>query len=262
MYAFPSPRSTIAVVALASSLLCVVRANASIAPELPLPTPDPTCGNGRFDWDEECDDGNLEAGDACPAVAGEDCRYSTSGQLIHGDPRQRRVRELGCLFEWYVVNPTQAPNRSGMPNERQGCRDQDPTCDFDPTPGRCEYRVVVCLNNEDVNLPECRPAGISATRVVRPRPSTNVRRAQQQANFLALANAIDHLHDPGDPHHAYEEAPALPPRERNYCSAPFPVAIDLARRSKRSEGLTVEVWDWDSEPRRKLRTGIKLTCEG
>lgn len=235
---------------------------AAIAPEPPLPTPDPTCGNGRFDWDEECDDGNLDAGDDCPVVAGGECRYSTSGRLIHGDPRHRRVRERGCLFEWYVVNPNQEPNRSGVPNERQECRDQDPSCDFDAAPGRCGFRVVVCLNNEDVNLPECRPTGISGLRIARPLPSASERRVQGNANFAALAHAIEHLHDPGNPHFGYVDAPALRPRDRNHCSAPFAIGVDLGRRRAAREKLAVDVWDWESEPRRKLRTAIELRCRG
>ena len=236
-------------------------ARGGIAPE-PLPTPDPTCGNGRFDWDEECDDGNLEAGDDCPVVAGQECRYSSNGVLIHGDPRSRRVRERGCLFAWYVVNPHQPPNRAGTPDERQACRDQDPTCDFDPAPGRCGFRVVACLNNDDVNLPQCEPTGISALRIARPQPSASPGRAQANANFAGLAHAIEHLHDPGDPHFGWVDAPALRPRDRNYCSAPFVVGVERGRRGEAKEKLVVDVWDWASEPRRKFRSTLRLQCTG
>jgi len=243
--------------------LLATPAPAAVDPDPPIvPTPVPPCGNGYLDWDEECDDGNLEAGDACPAVAGEACRYTTSGLLIHGDPRSRRVRELGCLFEWYVVNPHQAPNRAGMPNETQVCRDQDPTCDFDPTPGLCRFQVVVCLNNEDVNLPQCEPRGISAIRVSRPKPSVSSRLARRNANFAALAHAIGHLHDPGWPQSGYTSAPALPPRERNFCSAPFAIEVERGRRRSVSEKLVVDVWDWASQPRAKLRSTLKLSCAG
>ncbi len=226
----------------------------------PRPTPVPPCGNGLLDWDEECDDGNHDLGDDCPALAGGDCRYSTAGVLIPGDPRQRRVRELGCLLEWYVVNPDQPVGRSGLPDARQVCRDQDPRCDFNPQPGRCAFRVVACLNNEDVRLPDCRPAGVSGLRVLRPRPSTNPRRALRNENFEALAHAVDHLHDPGDPQSGHSIAPALPPRERNHCSAPFVVRVDRGRRRSAAERLAVEVWDWESQPRQRLRAQLDLRC--
>lgn len=220
----------------------------------PLPTMPPLCGNGRLDWDEECDDGNLLADDVCPAGPGDECRYSTSGKLIHGDRRLRAVRQRGCVFGWYVVNPAQAPLADGSLAERQECVDQDPACDFDPRPGRCRFQVVACLNNDDVGLPQCVPPGVSGTRIARPA------QASARANFDALAEALTHLHDPGRPQDEYSQQPALLAKERNYCSRAFPIDVELGRRPRRSEELMVDVWSGSGKTSQKHRARLELSC--
>jgi hypothetical protein len=35
------------------------------------------------------------------------------------------------------------------------CHDNDPTCDADPTPGRCTFTLSACFNVADRRLPDC-----------------------------------------------------------------------------------------------------------
>lgn len=222
----------------------------------PPPAPPPFCGNGRLDWDEECDDGNQFADDVCPADVGDECRYSSSGMLIHGDRRLRTVRQRGCVFGWHVVNPAQARRADGSRDERQVCADQDPSCDFDLRAGVCQFQVVACLNNEDVGLPQCTPPGVTATKIARPAR----RAAGQRANFDALAYALTHLHDPGKPQDGYSQAPSLPAKERNYCSRAFPITVELGRRPRQSEELLVDVWSGSGKTSQKHRARLELSC--
>jgi sugar lactone lactonase YvrE len=57
-----------------------------------------------------------------------------------------------------------APLPSGMPSSRLSCVDGDAACDADDVPGRCTFRVALCLNNEDQRL-GCAPAAITSVRL-------------------------------------------------------------------------------------------------
>ena len=207
---------------------------------VPVPS---QCGNGVLGAGEECDDGNLASGDSCPA----DCSYSASGSLIRGDNHKPTHDRAGCQVEWYVVNPNNPKDRFGLPNMNQTCEDQDPTCDFDPTPGRCGFEVVACLNNNDPNLPACTANGISNVEVMRPRarllglPAVAQIVAATQAKIEAALHA---LLDPMNPGAGYSNGPPLTASQASFCSAPM--------------GLNIEVFSGSARPNERATTALTL----
>ena len=222
----------------------------------------PGCGNGTLEPGEECDDGNLLSGDACPSHLGDACRYGASGALIRGNRRDAAHQGRSCQVEWYVVNPHQPLDRLGWRDSQQICTDQDDSCDRDPAPGRCRFQVVVCLNNEDRNLAACEPRGVRRVRVLRPAPA-RARIAELggvlETDRLALDTALHHLRDPSSPSDGYPHQPPLSAWQRNFCSAPFAIDVFLAGLRERSVALTTWSFDDASEPRAQA-SGIRLTC--
>jgi hypothetical protein len=67
--------------------------------------------------------------------------------LLGGGSRQR-----DCLVEWQVP-PAMVTVRQRV--EGAVCRDNDLTCDTDPTPGLCAFTLSACFNVADRRLPGC-----------------------------------------------------------------------------------------------------------
>jgi sugar lactone lactonase YvrE len=124
--------------------------------------------------DTACDDGDDCTTDTCDTAANT-CRH----QLV--DDPQCRPRcdthpqgciagggppAADCLLETYIAGP-----RSGQ-GTTVACKDGDPACDSDPTPGVCGFRVAWCLNEPQsgcVNAPVARVVVKGkAGRMVRP----------------------------------------------------------------------------------------------
>lgn len=180
----------------------------------PVPTP-ASCGNGLLENGEQCDDGNLAAGDGCDST----CRR----ELIPGSPSATRKGKLGeCLVEWSVVNPGNSPalSRRGLQNPVQACRDDDPACDFelDRSARTCEFEVAICLNNIDPALPWCSAPGIdSLPRVLRP---TIV---GDPVNASAIATALERLRDSNSGFIGVQ--PPLSATQIGICSEPFRIRV-------------------------------------
>jgi sugar lactone lactonase YvrE len=112
-------------------------------------TPAPTCAapTQRCDTAAQCDDGNpctidnCEANHLCsntplpPGQCHPSCSAEPGACMPGGGPRG-----VDCLAQTFVVG------RAGGPPVVMRCRDNDPACDFDPTPGSCTFRVACCLN--------------------------------------------------------------------------------------------------------------------
>jgi cysteine-rich repeat protein len=236
----------------------------------PTPTQTPTatqCGNGVLNPDEQCDDGNPVSGDTCPDT----CRYTTSKALIRGHRRSPRADATGCQIEWYVVRPTVQKDRFGLPSWHQTCTDGDSSCDYDPTASSCGFKVVVCLNNSDPNLPACTPSGISPVYVIGPRPTgPQVLRDAISQDLAAIQNALSHLLDPMNPYPTppapgqtpvpgYVNAPPLAQEQQSFCSAPFDVTLPLAGHRRRSASVKTLSFSQASRPRIDA-SQLKLTC--
>jgi cysteine-rich repeat protein len=212
------------------------------------------CGNDVREAGETCDDGNQLSGDACPASCIE------PAALIRGTAAAPANSD-DCQVEWYVENPDNALDRHGLPNRRQECLDQDPSCDFDRTPGRCRFVVATCLNNEDPNLNACTHSGVSSLSLKpAPRPSDPALRAVLEANVAAANDALTHLLDPSDGAGGYAHAPPLVAGERNFCSAPFSVDVPLGSRPRYVVKLRTKSADGSLPLPRRQVSVLRLTC--
>jgi cysteine-rich repeat protein len=195
---------------------------------IPLPH---TCGNGVLETLEQCDDGNLVSGDGCSAS----CQY----ELIPGNSsRVPATDKRACLLEWSVVNPTNSPARDsrGRLSNVQTCRDNDATCDFDPTGRVCEFHVVACLNNTDPQLPTCVGQGVRAGVDDRRGPGIDIlvpNRIRDLGNYSSLKQALQQFRDPNT-----GGMLSLPIDEasRNFCSAPFAIRVPVRGTTRLTPG--------------------------
>jgi cysteine-rich repeat protein len=155
------------------------------------------CGDGVVEIGEDCEDGNTQGCDGCsPTCRGESCGNGVidcdeqcdaglpspppatgcSARCTELPPALRIPggggRPIDCALEWALVLDESRVVRDGrgVPKNRQDCIDGDPTCDFDPTAGRCRVAVFACFGGADVRL-ACAAAGVSAAEVVRPKAS-------------------------------------------------------------------------------------------
>jgi hypothetical protein len=189
--------------------------------------------------------------------------------LIRGNAKNPSRDKTGCQVEWVVANPNNPPDRFGLPNQTQTCQDDEPTCDFDAdSPGLCEFRVMICVNNSDPHLAACIPNGIRRISVLAPR------REQSQlptvrdilaADAATVQDALQHLGDPRHPEAGYVSAPPLDATQQNLCSAPFAIDVPLTVRktssSPRPISLIIRSTDYSLPRRRTSVSRLKLTCQ-
>jgi cysteine-rich repeat protein len=225
----------------------------------------PVCGNGIIEVGEQCDDGNANPGDACPA----DCKYTAGNSAIRGRATGPTIDRTGCQVEWYVVNPNNPSDSRGLPNRTQTCHDGDPTCDVsgfdsqgapipDQTPGWCRFQLVMCVNNQDAKLPKCVPNGISQILLVQ--PVLRARKTEQQTARAALQDAASTLLDPSNPGAGYVNAAPLSATQQNLCSAPFEIDILLGRLKRSSVSVITSSATLGARPLRN-RSTLLLTCK-
>ncbi len=173
-----------------------------------------TCGNGKLETGESCDDGNTDDCDGCSSRcvqeacgngvlecteecepgtgAGDDDRCSETCQLQAPAIRiPGGARRTDCRLSWALE---QAPetllvDRSGNPSRAQECRDGDPECDFDPASGVCAFHVWACLGEADERI-SCVAEEITGVRALGSR---------RQAATLRIAAALAELDFPLEP---------------------------------------------------------------
>ncbi len=223
------------------------------------------CGNGQPDLGEQCDDGNQISDDGCPSGPNDNCTYPYFVRGTRSNPiRDKR----GCQLEWYVVNPNNPLDKRHLPNMDQDCRDNDPSCDLDPTPGLCRVTTVLCLNTTDPAL-TCDTPGYGVS-VVRVKPVTQAIANVPIVGPLALQNinkvnyAVQHLLDPMDPNAGYSKAPPISAAQKDLCSEPMTmdlVAIQV-RKDRVKRRLVINTKSSDNRwPRaRSKRAKLRLTC--
>jgi cysteine-rich repeat protein len=135
------------------------------------------CGNGKIEVGEQCDDGNQVACDGCAPT----CRLERCGDGIvecgeecddgpaNGTPGSKctatctelvpplRIpgggsKRTDCLLETSIDMQTPTLKGDGTPSNKQVCVDNDPTCDFDPNPGSCQFHVWLCFGGDDARI--------------------------------------------------------------------------------------------------------------
>ena len=193
---------------------------ASVPPALPPPptetaTPTPTtalhCGDGEPGVGEQCDQGDRASSDGCRA----DCTY----ELIPGNASgSTSTTARACLLEWAIANPHNLPatDHHGRPSREQICRDNDSSCDFDPSAGTCLFHVVICLNND--NLASCQPVGVAEVAIKKPSA------LRDPDNIAALTAGLTRLRDPanGD----WLSSP-IPASRTNVCTEPIGLRVPI-----------------------------------
>ncbi len=179
------------------------------------------CGNNVQEVTEQCDDGNTTSCDGCSAT----CRREVCGDGIvtcgeqcddgplNGTPGHRcsatcselppelripggGAKPLDCALEWSVELGSVAIDKKGIPKSQQVCKDNDPACDFDPTPGTCRFRVWVCVGGADARL-GCAAAQVTRLDVRAPGP--RVKRAEDIAARAALLAGLEGITLPAGP---------------------------------------------------------------
>lgn len=184
------------------------------------------CGNGVVECAEECDDG------AQNGVPGNTCRADCSLQppLLRVPGGGRAPSE--CSFEWALALGQPALDRKGLPDFRQECRDNDPTCDFDPTVGVCRFHVWACVAGEDSRL-ACPAAPVETATLLKP--------SERQPGPLrdALLTGLGTL--------------PLPAGPGEVCSRRMDVAIPVSRRRVSFKTMAVSGGLVDKD-------GLRLRC--
>jgi cysteine-rich repeat protein len=150
------------------------------------------CGNGTKEIGEQCDDGNHEACDGCSPT----CKLETCGDGIvqcaeqcddgasngtPGDPCTAQCTQAppalripggkhdgDCAFEWSLTIGQASVDKRGLPQVRQVCNDNDPTCDADPTTGVCLFHLWACVGADDARV-ACTATQVTGVDVLRPR---------------------------------------------------------------------------------------------
>jgi len=152
------------------------------------------CGNGVVEVTEQCDDGNTVSCDGCSST----CKIERCGNRVidcheqcddgalngqPGDPCSARCTENppagripgggsahDCVAEWALATSALAVAHNGLPSSKQTCVDNDPSCDFDPTPGSCRFHLWSCVGGDDARL-GCAASAVASLGLVRPSAS-------------------------------------------------------------------------------------------
>jgi cysteine-rich repeat protein len=171
------------------------------------------CGNGVIDCTEECDAGadNGVPGGTCTAA----CTQPPPALRIPGG---RSHSDCGLEFALALDPIRVTTDKRGLPKNRQTCVDGDPTCDFDPSIGRCRLHLFACVGGTDPRI-GCEAAAVASVQVFK--PSLFSAPTLYDALVVALANL------------------GLPAPPGEHCSPR--VSVSLPARSKTSIKLRATV---------------------
>ncbi len=201
-------------------------------PGTPTATPTPDCPSGVAGPGEQCDFGDDVPGDGCDPF----CQFE---QLVPGGG----TLSADCIAEWAVINPFNVPylDTDGLPNTSQSCVDGDPSCDFDGAPFQsndiCVFRVALCLQNADPNLPECTaPAGIAKYVLVSPRPNSAAQvDADNAIAIMASFGRLSSVPPSGDSSNTLVFDPPMVLTPPDNCTDTVEILVERRGYAERSE---------------------------
>jgi cysteine-rich repeat protein len=197
-------------------------------PATPTPLSTPSCPNGIVDAGEQCDFGDDIPGDGCDSV----CHFEL---LVPGGG----ATSADCIAEWAVINPFNYPplGSDDLPTFKQNCVDGDPSCDADDVTDQCTFRVAICLQNADTNLPTCTaPPGIAKYVLTSPRPNSSD--TDDAANARALIDAFARLslvEASGNSSNTFILEPPMLLTAPDNCTETVDLVVKRRELSKRSE---------------------------
>ena len=119
-----------------------------------------------------------------------------------------------CLAEYGGTLANHPPTK---PKEIR-CIDNDSSCDDDPTPGRCQFRVSVCLNVTD---PQCTPQDLEDYFVENEQPDTN---PMHDFDFQTLQDTMNNVALPVDS------------TDHDFCSSEVAMTVPLPIRLSNGGG--------------------------
>jgi len=188
------------------------------------------CGNRVVDCGEQCDDGagNGQPGDPCSAR----CSWNPPPGRIPGGATSR-----DCVVEWALAAGQLAVARNGLPSNKQTCVDNDPSCDFDPTPGTCRFHLWACVGGDDARL-DCAASAVASLALRRPTASQSGAAAAARQVLLDVFGRVP--------------LPTAAPGE--LCSGRLDLDVPAGRRR-----LVVSADAFTTEGVRD-RDSLKLTC--
>jgi cysteine-rich repeat protein len=243
--------------------MCLNACNAGSCTNGQAVTPQGCCGNGILDLGETCDDGNQISGDTCPSLPGDDCHFAGTGSLVRASRKKPSSDSLGCQLEFAVTNASSSPDRYDLASWIQVCVDQDPACDFDPTPGRCRFAVAACLNNDDPNLPACAPSGVGSVNITPPRRTLPPDQLELASEGVAkLTAGLEQLLDPANPQAWYSNTLPVSADQRNLCTSTFLVDVLAGSdyKAAKRKAFSLKVRSNDLNGIKKL-SKLRLLCQ-
>lgn len=122
-----------------------------------------TCGDGVVEAPEQCDEGagNGGPGSDCTAV----CKEVIPSLRIPGGGS----RDSDCQLEAVLDVAAPTFDRRGLPDRKQTCVDNDPTCDRDPSPDWCVLAFWVCIAGADARF-GCPAQPVVSLEILKPGP--------------------------------------------------------------------------------------------
>lgn len=138
-----------------------------------------------------------------------------------------------CVSEWNAGSAI-TTNKKNIPTTKVVCKDNDPACDLDPTPGLCAINVELCPNQTDARLPLCAPTDIYNYFFIKPRYDTTD--PYDFNNLIVLATSLSAIPGVGFNVGQQVEAHFLPSLTQNSCipsAGPMYVPLKNGKTGKR-----------------------------